>query len=65
MSDDAGGPFERTGNSDTSQRDGSVGEWSMGNTGLRDGFFFAQAARTDRCRADRSRIIELRNGVQQ
>ena len=38
MSDSAGGPFVRTGNSDTSQQQGNVGEWSLGNTGLRDGF---------------------------
>ena len=33
MSDNAEGPFERTGNSDTSQQNGDVGEWSLGNTG--------------------------------
>ena len=48
MSDTADGPFERTGNSDTSQQQGDVGEWSLGNTGLRDGFFVREGQGDDR-----------------
>jgi hypothetical protein len=65
MSDNADGPFERTGNSDTSERQGDVGVWSMGNTGLRDGFFYAKAKKTPDCRGGRSRVLELVNGVPQ
>lgn len=65
MSDSADGPFERTGNSDTSEQQGDVGVWSMGNTGLRDGFFFAKAKGTESCRGGRSRILELVDGVPQ
>jgi hypothetical protein len=50
---------------DTSQRVGDHGEWSVGNTGERDGFFYARAARTELCRGDRSRTIELVDGVPQ
>jgi hypothetical protein len=65
MSDSADGPFERTGNSDTSQQQGDVGEWSLGNTGLRDGFFFARTKATPNCRRGRSRVLELVDGVPQ
>lgn len=65
MSDSADGPFERTGNSDTSERRGDVGVWSMGNTGLRDGFFYAKAKKTPDCRGGRSRVLELVNGIPQ
>ena len=51
--------------SDTSEQDGDHGEWSVGNTGERDGFFYARAARSPGCRADRSRTIELVDGVPQ
>jgi len=64
-SDSADGPFERTGNSDTSELQGDVGVWSMGNTGLRDGFFYAKATKTPDCRGGRSRVLELVNGVPQ
>jgi hypothetical protein len=64
-SDSADGPFERTGNSDTSELQGDVGVWSMGNTGLRDGFFYAKAKKTPDCRGGRSRVLELVNGVPQ
>ena len=37
--------------STTSERDGDHGEWSVGNTGERDGFFYARAARSPGCRA--------------
>ena len=59
------GPFERTGNSDTSQQQGDVGEWSLGNTGLRDGFFYAKAKATPACKGGKSRVLELVNGVPQ
>jgi hypothetical protein len=65
MSDSADGPFARTGNSDTSEQQGDVGVWSLGNTGLRDGFFFAKAKKTPECRGGRSRVLELVNGVPQ
>ncbi len=65
MSDSADGPFQRTGNSDTSEQQGRVGVWSMGNTGLRDGFFFAKAKATPDCMRGRSRVIELVDGVPQ
>ena len=65
MSDSADGPFERTGNSDTSEQQGDVGVWSMGNTGLRDGFFYAKAKATPDCRGGRSRVLELVDGVPQ
>jgi hypothetical protein len=65
MSDSADGPFERTGNSDTSEQQGQVGAWSMGNTGLRDGFFYAKAKSTPECGGDRSPVIELIDGEPQ
>lgn len=65
MSDSADGPFERTGNSDTSEQQGDVGVWSMGNTGLRDGFFYAKAKATPDCKGGRSRTLELVDGVPQ
>jgi hypothetical protein len=65
MSDSADGPFERTGNSDTSEQQGNVGVWSLGNTGLRDGFFYAKAKATPGCRGGRSRVLELVDGVPQ
>jgi hypothetical protein len=65
MSDSADGPFERTGNSDTSEQQGNVGVWSMGNTGLRDGFFYAKAQATAGCRGGKSRVLELVDGVPQ
>ncbi len=65
MSDSADGPFARTGNMDTSEQQGDVGEWSMGNTGLRDGFFFARTGRTPACRAGKSKVLELVDGVPQ
>ncbi len=65
MSDNAAGPFERTGNSDTSQQNGDVGEWSLGNTGLRDGFFYAKAKATPGCQKGKSRVLHLVDGVPQ
>ena len=64
-SDNADGPFVRTGNSDTSEQQGDVGVWSMGNTGLRDGYFFAKAKATPDCARGRSPVIHLVNGVPQ
>jgi hypothetical protein len=65
MSESADGPFERTGNSDTSEQQGDVGVWSMGNTGLRDGFFYAKAKKTPDCSGGKSRVLELVDGVPQ
>jgi hypothetical protein len=65
MSDSAEGPFERTGNSDTSEQQGGVGVWSMGNTGLRDGFFFVKTKATPDCSRGRSRTLHLVDGVPQ
>ena len=62
MSDDSDGPFERTGNQDTSERQGDIGVFSFGNTGLRNGFFYAKAKKTDTCRGGRSPVLHLRNG---
>ncbi|MGZ5214052.1 MAG: hypothetical protein ACXWEJ_10145 [Actinomycetota bacterium] len=64
-SDSADGPFERTGNSDTSEQQGGVGVWSLGNTGLRDGFFYAKAKATPDCKGGRSGVLELVHGVPQ
>jgi hypothetical protein len=50
---------------DTSERVGDRGQWSVGNTGERDGFFYARVARSEGCRGDRSRTIELVDGVPQ
>jgi hypothetical protein len=65
MSESADGPFERTGNSDTSEQQGQVGVWSMGNTGLRDGYFYAKVARTPECRGGKSKVLYLVDGVPQ
>ena len=65
MADSADGPFARTGNSDTSEVQGNVGVWSMGNTGLRDGFFYAKAKATPDCRGGKSKVLELVDGVPQ
>jgi hypothetical protein len=65
MSDDADGPFERTGNSDTSQQNGDVGEWSLGNTGLRDGYFYVKTKATPGCQKGKSRVLHLVDGVPQ
>ena len=51
--------------SDTSEQQGDHGEWSVGNTGFRDGFFYAKVGRAPGCRADRSKTIELVDGVPQ
>jgi hypothetical protein len=50
---------------DTSERNGTVGRWSVGNTGFRDGFFYAKVGRTPECKGDRSKTIELVDGVPQ
>jgi hypothetical protein len=64
MSDDGGSTFQRIGQ-DTSSRSGSVGVWSIGNSGFRDGLFYARATRTSVCRGGKSPTIELANGVPQ
>ena len=50
---------------DTSDVSGDHGVWSVGNTGFRDGFFYAKVARTPNCKGDRSKTIELQDGVPQ
>jgi hypothetical protein len=65
MSETADGPFAATGNSDTSELQGDVGVWSLGNTGLRDGFFYAKAKKSPDCRGGKSKVIELVDGVPQ
>ena len=50
---------------DTSEQQGTRGVWSVGNTGFRDGFFYAKVGRSPGCRADRSPTIELQDGVPQ
>jgi hypothetical protein len=51
--------------SDTSEQHGDHGEWSVGNTGFRDGFFYAKVGRSPGCRGDLSKTIELVDGVPQ
>lgn len=45
--------------SDTSERHGDHGEWSIGNAGFRNGKFYAHVKRTDECKGDFSRTISL------
>ena len=45
--------------SDTSERHGDHGDWSLGNTGFRNGDFYAHVTRTDACKGDFSRTISL------
>lgn len=45
--------------SDTSERQGKVGVWSVGNTGYRSGRFYAKVTRTATCRAAFSPTIRL------
>jgi hypothetical protein len=65
MSKTADGTFGATGNSDTSELQGTVGVWSMGNTGLRDGFFYAKAKKSPDCKGGKSKVIHLVDGVPQ
>lgn len=51
--------------SDTSEQRGDRGEWSVGNAGYRDGSFYARVARSAGCKGDRSKTIELVDGVPQ
>ena len=37
----------------------------MGNTGLRDGFFYARTKATPACKGGKSRVLELVGGVPQ
>jgi hypothetical protein len=45
--------------SDLSERNGDHGEWSIGNSGFRNGKFYAKVTRTDGCKGDFSRTITL------
>ncbi|MGZ8637513.1 MAG: hypothetical protein ACXWX2_11165, partial [Actinomycetota bacterium] len=51
--------------SDTSDQNGNHGEWSVGNTGFRDGKFYAKVAKALGCKGDRSKTIELVDGEPQ
>ena len=64
MQTQEGEPFQRIA-SDTSERHGRRGEWSVGNTGFRDGSFYARATKAPGCRAGRSPTIVLVNGEPQ
>ncbi len=43
--------------SDTSELHGHHGEWSIGNSGFKSGWFYARAAKTPGCKAASSRSI--------
>jgi len=45
--------------SDTSERQGDVGKWSVGNTGETDGAFYALATRSQGCKSAVSKPIVL------
>jgi len=45
--------------SDTTERHGDHGDWSIGNSGFRNGKFYAKVTRTDGCKGDFSRTITL------
>ncbi len=45
--------------SDTSERQGDVGVWSVGNTGERNGAFYALVAKSQGCKAAFSKPLSL------
>ena len=45
--------------SDTSERVGDHGEWSIGNAGLSSGKYYARAGRKPGCKKDASRTIQI------
>jgi hypothetical protein len=45
--------------SDTSERHGSIGEWSVGNTGFKSGKFYARVSKAPGCRGALSETIKL------
>jgi hypothetical protein len=45
--------------SDITERHGDHGDWSLGNTGFRNGDFYAHVRANDSCRGDFSRTISL------
>lgn len=45
--------------SDTSQRQGRIGQWSVGNTGYRSGKFYAKVTKSPGCRGAFSETIKL------
>ena len=51
--------------SDTSEQQGTVGTWSVGNTGERDGKFYAKVGKAPGCKGARSRTLELVDGKPQ
>ncbi len=42
---------------DTSAPNGPDGMWSIGNSGFKDGSFYAKVTKTDECGADLSKVI--------
>jgi hypothetical protein len=44
---------------DTSERHGDHGDWALGNTGFRNGDFYAKVRANDNCKGDFSRTISL------
>jgi hypothetical protein len=45
--------------SDTTERHQDHGDWSIGNSGFRNGKFYAKVTRTDGCKGDFSKTITL------
>jgi len=45
--------------SDTSERQGDHGEWSVGNTGFKSGKFYARAGKTPSCKRGTSPTIKI------
>jgi hypothetical protein len=45
--------------SDISERHGDHGDWSIGNSGFRNGKFYAKVTKTDSCKRDFSKTITL------
>ena len=45
--------------SDLTERHGDHGDWSIGNSGFRNGDFYAHVTRTDACKGDFSRTISI------
>jgi hypothetical protein len=44
---------------DITERHGDHGDWSIGNSGFRNGKFYARVTRTDNCKSDFSKTITL------
>ena len=48
--------------SDTSERSGDVGVWSIGNPGLKSGKYYAKAKGNDKCAAGFSKTVKFNHG---